>query len=312
MKRVAVTVLAVVLLVLHGLFGAPAMAQPAPEPPRLRLEVSQLNPRYVTTTSTSLNIAGKITNVGDRRITKLVARLELGEKLATERQFTDSLAGGVANPASSSKFVNVVDSLEPGQPATFNLTVPLGSAASTFQLSKPGVYPLLVNVNGTPDFGGPARLAALNILLPVVGVPGKAPEPPAKALGLSILWPIANTVPRTATMPFRGQLVLTDDTLAAELSPGGRLYSLLTAAQLQQSNEPLFGSMCFALDPDLVDTVELMTHGYQVQAGSGTANGKGVEAAKQWLATLKQLVTSSASCWSPERTFESTVRSASA
>jgi hypothetical protein len=290
-KRVAATVLAVLVLVVHGLFGAPAMAQPAPEPPRLRLEVSQLNPRYVTTTSTSLNIAGKITNIGDRRITKLVARLELGEKLATERQFTDSLAGGVANPASLSKFVTVVDSLEPGQPATFNLTVPLGSAASTFQLSRPGVYPLLVNVNGTPDFGGPARLAALNILLPVVGVPGKAPEPPAKAVGLSILWPIANTVPRAATMPFRGQLLLADDALAAELSPGGRLYSLLTAAQLQQSNEPLFGSMCFALDPDLVDTVELMTHGYQVQAGSSTTTGKGVAAAKHWLAALKQLVT---------------------
>jgi hypothetical protein len=289
-KRVAATVLAVLFLVVQGLFGTPALAQPGPEAPRLRLEVSQLNPRYVSTTSTSLNIPGKITNTGDRRITKLVARLELGEKLATDRQFTDSLAGDVANTASASKFVNVVDSLEPGQTATFNLTVPLGTAANALQVSRPGVYPLLVNVNGTPDFGGPARLAAVNILLPVVGVPGKVSTPPVKAVGLSILWPIANTVPRVATMRFGG-LLLADDALAAELSPGGRLYSLLTAAQLQQHNEPLFDSMCFALDPDLVDTVELMTHGYQVQAGSGTANGKGVDAAKQWLATLKQLVT---------------------
>jgi hypothetical protein len=288
-KRLAAIGLAGLFLVGQGLLGAPATAQPSPDTPRLMLEVSQMNPRYVTSNSTTLNIPGKITNVGDRRITKLVVRPELGDRLTTERQLTDTIAGGAPTTSDPPRFLPVVDSLEPGQSAPFNITVPLGAGANALQVSRPGVYPLLVNVNGTPEFGGAARLAALSMLLPVLGVPGKTPEHFSKTPGLSILWPIANTVPRVASMPFRGQLLLTDDDLAAELAPGGRLNSLVTAAQLQQGNTALFDSMCFALDPDLVDTVELMTHGYQFRTGSGTADGKGVEAAKEWLATLKQL-----------------------
>ena len=43
-------------------------------------------------------------------------------------------------------------------------------------IDKPGVYPLLVNANGTPDYGAPARLDDARFLLPVIGVP---PEPAA-------------------------------------------------------------------------------------------------------------------------------------
>jgi hypothetical protein len=288
-KRLAAIGLAGLFLVGQGLLGAPATAQQSPEPPRLRLEVSQLNPRYVTATSTTLNIPGKITNIGDRKITKLVVRPELGDRLTTERQLTDTIAGGVSATSDPPRFQPVVDTLEPGQSAPFNITVPLGTGVNALQITKPGVYPLLVNVNGTPEFGGAARLAALSLLLPVVGVPGKDTTRPAKAAGLSILWPIANTVPRVASMPFRGRLLLTDDELATELAPGGRLHSLVAAAKLQQDNEALADSMCFALDPDLVDTAELMTHGYQFRTGPGTADGTGVEAAKNWLDLLKQV-----------------------
>jgi hypothetical protein len=288
-KRLAAIGLAGLFLVGQGLLGAPAMAQQSPEPPRLRLEVSQLNPRYVTSTSTTLNIPGKITNIGDRKITNLRVRPELADRLTTERQLTDTIAGGVPTTSDPPRFQPVIDTLEPGQSAPFNITVPLGGGPNALQITKAGVYPLLVNVNGTPEFGGAARLAALSMLLPVVGVPGKETPHPAKAAGLSILWPIANTVPRVASMPFRGQLLLTDDELATELTPGGRLHSLVMAAKLQQDNEALFGSMCFALDPDLVDTAELMTHGYQFRTGSGTTDGKGVQAAKDWLDLLKQV-----------------------
>ncbi len=38
------------------------------------------------------------------------------------------------------------------------------------------MYPVMVNVNGTPDYGEPARLDDARFLLPVLGVP---PEPAA-------------------------------------------------------------------------------------------------------------------------------------
>ena len=72
-------------------------------------------------------------------------------------------------------------------------------------IDKPGVYPVLVNVNGTPDYGAPARLDDARFLLPVLGVP---PEPAAdsaadtltavvppdtsKPVRLTMLWPLAD------------------------------------------------------------------------------------------------------------------------
>ena len=38
-------------------------------------------------------------------------------------------------------------------------------------IEEPGVYPVMVNVNGTPDYGEPARLDDARFLLPVLGVP---------------------------------------------------------------------------------------------------------------------------------------------
>jgi hypothetical protein len=292
-RRLAASVLAVLFLLSQGLFGAPATAQPAPNAPRLRLDVTQMSPRYLTTQSTTLHISGKITNTGDRRISQLDVRLQLGERSTTDRQFTDSLVNPPTTFITQTKPTPVVNSLEPGQSAPLEITVPLGYAVNALQVARPGVYPLLVNVNGTPDFGGAARLAVLNMMLPVLSVPGDSTVArQAKATGVSVLWPITNTIPRVATMPFRGPLVLTDDQLAAELSPGGRLNSLLAAAQsAKQGNLRVFDSMCFAVDPDLVQTVDAMSRGYQVRTATGVIPGTGAEAAKQWIDNLRQLAT---------------------
>ena len=107
----------------------------------------------------------------------------------------------------------------------------------------------MVNVNGTPDYGAPARLDDARFLLPVLGVP---PEPAAdsaadtltavvppdtsKPVRLTMLWPLADR-PRLAagapggTTPVR----LIDDDLATSLAPGGRLDTLLSAVDFATS-----------------------------------------------------------------------------
>ena len=56
-------------------------------------------------------------------------------------------------------FITVSTELQRGQNVPFTLTVPLRSPqGSSLDIDKPGVYPLLVNANGTPDYGAPARL----------------------------------------------------------------------------------------------------------------------------------------------------------
>ena len=64
-----------------------------------------------------------------------------------------------------------------GPDVPFTLAYPLRSAElPSLSIDEPGVYPVLVNVNGTPDYGAPARLDDARFLLPVLGVP---PDPAA-------------------------------------------------------------------------------------------------------------------------------------
>ncbi len=150
------------------------------------------------------------------------------------------------------------------------------------------MYPLLLNVNGTPAYGGPARLAVADLLLPVLGGPGTSDG--AAGRPVSLLWPFAAREPKVVSDPYGGPVVLSDDALAAALAPGGRLDTLVRAAGSRRDSPEVFGSLCFAVDPDLLETVHAMSGGYRVRTPEGDVAGKGVEHARRWLADLRELV----------------------
>ena len=174
------------------------------------------------------------------------------------------------------------------------------------------MYPLLVNVNGTPDYGEPARLDDARFLLPVLGVPADpsvesadtltsvvAPDT-AKPVLITMLWPLADR-PRLAPGAPGGvtPVRLVDDELAVSLAPGGRLDTLLSAADFATgpSIDPdgrVNGALCLAVDPDLLVTVNAMTAGYVVadnpdDRNSPTHPGAGQAAAAAWLDRLRTL-----------------------
>lgn len=277
-----------------GLLGGSASAQPLLDAPnRLRLDIDQLAPRALTTDSQTLTVSGTITNVGDRRIDNLTARLQLGQRQSSERELTNSLTEPPPTDASMTNFIGVADALDPGQSAPLLLTASLDASPGSLQVGSPGVYPLLVNINGIPEYGGPARLASMNTLLPVLGVPGgeaSESEPPAQPTDVAMLWPITDTRPRVVAAPFNGQAVLADDALADDLAPGGRLAALVSAAESARADQRVFGSLCFAIDPGLLATVEAMTRNYLVQTPSGRVPGTGTQAAVRWLKSLRELV----------------------
>ncbi|NKQ53277.1 hypothetical protein HFP15_10320 [Amycolatopsis sp. K13G38] len=290
MKRFAAVVLAAFLVVLTAPFTS--AAEQAADSPRLRLSVTQMNPRVINGNSTTLNITGTVTNIGDRRISELQARLELGDRMSSERQIRTAMSGTSATGSSLSRFLDLSPAtLEPGQSAPLNITVKLDGSAGNLRVSNAGIYPLLVNVNGTPDYGGQARLASLSMLLPVLGAPGKSSSPvPDRPAQVTMLWPIADTRPRLVAAPFGGQSVLGDDMLAAELRPGGRLDALVASALAVRDDPELSRTLCYAVDPDLLDTVDAMSRGYQVRTASGNVPGSGADAAKTWLDSLRRLV----------------------
>ncbi|MDT5333073.1 MAG: hypothetical protein QOF31_4370 [Mycobacterium sp.] len=284
--------------------------------PFLQVRVDRVTPEVVTTTSEPLvTITGSILNVGDRPVRDVMVRLEHAAAVTSSAGLRTNLSGNVDQYEPVADFITLAPELLRGQDVPFTLSYPLRSAElSSLHIEEPGVYPVMVNVNGTPDYGEPARLDEARFLLPVLGVP---PEPAAdsaadtltsvvppdtsKPVRLTMLWPLADR-PRLAagapggTAPVR----LIDDDLAASLAPGGRLDTLLSAVDFATSppvdpSGEVRNAMCLAVDPDLLVTVNAMAGGYVVNdapdAGPGTPThpGTGRDAAVGWLDRLRAL-----------------------
>jgi uncharacterized protein DUF6049 len=290
-----VTLAIVALLALVGLtpFGV-ASGQPQPlgdGQSRMRLSLQALTPRVVTSATPTITVTGTVTNTGDRRIDEVRVQLRRGELMETEQGLRD--ARTQPTESAFSPFVNVSDALAPGQSAQVTLNVPVHTGDGSLRIDKPGVYPLLVNVNGRPEFSGRARLATASVLLPVLSVPGGPgiPQPPRPSR-LTVLWPLVDDYPRQVGVAGDGRPVLADDDLANSLAPGGRLYGLTSAVQQASLTTPaLIDALCFAIDPDLVQTATQMVSGYHVRVGAGVEDGRGAAAAKTWLDRLKTLTT---------------------
>ncbi|OBF23099.1 hypothetical protein [Mycobacterium sp. ACS4331] len=313
--RCATLLLVVLLALLPALVPTAAAGEPG-ETPFVTVRIDSVTPDVVTTASQpTVTVTGTVTNVGDRPVRDVVARLEHAPGVAGSSALRTELTGSTDQYQAVGEFVAVSGQLNRGQEATFRFIYPLRSADQpTLGIGAPGVYPLLVNVNGTPDYGAPARLDDARFLLPVLGLPREAGAEPAVANGvegvlppditrpvqLTMIWPLADQ-PRLApgvpggTTPVR----LMDDDLATSLAEGGRLDTLLGAAEfatnpaVDPENE-VGRALCLAVDPDLLVTVNAMTAGYTVSDsddGLSTAShpGTGSEAATAWLDRLRAL-----------------------
>ena len=283
--------------------------------PFLQIHLDQITPDTVTTTSDPVvTVSGTVTNVGDRPVRDVVVRLEHAPAVAASTGLRTDLKGGVEQYEAVANFVTIAPELAQGQHVPFTLSYPVRSAElPSLRIDQPGIYPVLVNVNGTPDYGAPARLDDARFLLPVLGVPldptsenadpmtALVPPDTSRPVQVTMLWPLADR-PRLAagvpggTTPVR----LIDDELASSLAPGGRLDTLLAAADFATSptvdpTGQTRGALCLAVDPDLLVTVNAMTAGYAVNDDSSagvtspTHPGTGQDAAISWLNRLKAL-----------------------
>ncbi len=312
-------VVAGILALLTVPTAAPRAAAGEPSAtPFVQVRVDQVTPDVVTTTSEPfVTVRGIVTNVGDRPVHDVMVRLEHAPSVASSAALRTSLDGDTDQYQPVADFLTVASELRRGQKAGFTLSAPVRSlTAPSLAIDHPGVYPLLVNANGTPDYGTPARLDNARFLLPVVGVPPEPTATPAdavtsvvapdtsKPVQLTMLWPLADR-PRLSpgapggTVPVR----LMDDELAASLASGGRLDVLLSSVEFATSREvdpdgTVARSLCLAVDPDLLVTVNAMTGGYVVsdapdggaqQPGTPTHPGAGQAAAVNWLDRLRAL-----------------------
>ncbi len=302
MRRWAVALLVTGLVVLLTTLAPAATAAPSPTPTTpaapgnpiskgwLRLVISSQQPRLVTANDTSVTIDATITNISDRPIRQITARIQLGDAVTSATAMHADLGSTASYSHSDTVFTPVHGTLDRGQSASFTVRADLQGAQS-LRLTRPGVYPLQVNVQGLPDYStNEYRLAVASLLLPVLSVPGRgAPTPVNPAAQLTVLWPLLDQQPRVVGA-VGGQPVLSDDLLATSLAPGGRLFGLVDAVrQASTTSQDLLSSLCFAVDPDLLATVQAMAGGYRVASGAATVAGQGAAAAQSWLTTLKSL-----------------------
>ncbi|MEP9415509.1 DUF6049 family protein [Gordonia sp. VNQ95] len=226
-----------------------------------RITIDSLTPSMVTSGSGStVSITGQVTNTSSRTLRDLGIRLERGDPVTTADELRTSLAVEHPPVSAATAFAPLGSGeLDPGQKASFSMSVPL-SGDNGLDISERGVYPLQLNVNGMPDYGGVAQVAGSRTLLPVLSLPPDADrassylDPIASGgattvpgLGsdgsisantsapsrFTMLWPLA-APPQLAPGVLGGDtepVRLISEDLAHSLGDGGRLHSLLEPLQ---------------------------------------------------------------------------------
>ncbi len=283
----------------------PAAAQTDPDEPRfLELSIDEVTPQTVTLTSESVvTVRGTVANIGDRDVEDVWVRLQRAPVVSDSAALRTSLSLDQAGFDTVGEFEEVADRLGQGERTDFELELPLRSdLVPSLDIDTPGVYPLLVNVNGVPEYGGAARLDDARFLLPVLAVPASdevteetetgnggsrgttrssddgrldreekafpaVPPDVSRPAAVTMLWPLADRPRLSAGVAGSGTepVRLVDDDLAASLTEGGRLDGLLRAVEDTARTEPrVLEGLCLAVDPDLLVTVANMTRDYLV------------------------------------------------
>jgi hypothetical protein len=281
--RTLVTLLAVLLMVAAlpavasagtAAGGAAITAAPACMSPlgkyggTLTFQLTGVQPVVVTSTGSNiLTITGRYTNTSTSSITKLGYKFQRGEAFDS----ADAITEEAAHPCQQttiidSGFADLPGTLKAGATGTFSASVPItGKKDSSLAITKPGVYPVMININASlhlPDDTIRARVGELHLMVTVLSVPGSdgatipGESTPAPSIALNMLWPLIDR----RHLGLNG--VFLDDDLAAEVAPGGRLRTLLDTL----TNSAVSPSaVTLVVDPMLLDELDRMASGYWVQ-----------------------------------------------
>jgi len=290
MTRLARLLAAVVLCALPVLGTTPAAAEPRTALPNdeapVRVDVRTLLPRAPQPDG-AFEVAGTLTNIGDKPISTLRVRLKLGGRIDNR---TELHRDDRDRPPTSLavEVTPVLPQLAPGQRTTFDVR----THTRDLPLGQPGVYPLDIVARGV--FGSDQDRADLGLAPTYLPWFNGEPVRPTR---VAVLWPLVDR-PRAGPRD-----VLVDDDLAASFAARGRLGQLLSAARAAETGQcdgaahgppgALATPRCeavpvtYAVDPDLLLTAQNMTRPYAVQSGSRTRPGGGGPAAAAWLSSLR-------------------------
>jgi len=224
MTRLARLLAAVVLCALPVLGTTPAAAEPRTALPNdeapVRVDVRTLLPRAPQPDG-AFEVAGTLTNIGDKPISTLRVRLKLGGRIDNR---TELHRDDRDRPPTSLavEVTPVLPQLAPGQRTTFDVR----TRTRDLPLGQPGVYPLDIVARGV--FGSDQDRADLGLAPTYLPWFNGEPVRPTR---VAVLWPLVDR-PRAGPRD-----VLVDDDLAASFAARGRLGQLLSAARAAETGQ---------------------------------------------------------------------------
>jgi len=234
--------------------------------------LDSMSPRSPDATKPDQSVTFTVTlvNNGSTDYTGLQLGLQRGLPITQQGLLDDALT----NPPETGYSVPNPQQVTKPLPAHGRLTLRYRTNSADLCLCFDGVYPYALVASGVGDPSvGPIELGRTQVL-----VPSFLHRPRPVSVGW--VWPLLDRPHRSVDAD-----ILTDDALAGEVAPGGRLDRALTVA------ERVAGRVRLALmvDPDLLDTLAVMARpeGYRVRSRSGTVAGTGGRQAADWLNRFK-------------------------
>jgi hypothetical protein len=265
----ALLVLASALLVLAG--PAQASAGDGAGTGRVSVTITSMSPQFAGPGAT-VTVTGSVRNGTGQTQAGLQVQLYTSPAPFSTRDGMDSfLAHGEdsALGAAGTPFI-IPASVRPGGTAGWSASFRVSAQG----ISEFGVYPVAARAQDNIS----DVLAADQTLLPFW--PGNRAAGLLKPLNISWMWPLIDQ-PHNQVCGS----TLTNNDLAASLSPGGRLSALLTAGMSHAGAD-----LTWVMDPALLSDAATMTRGYQV---GSTPNCTGIppkppsKAAASWLSAVK-------------------------
>ncbi len=200
---------------------APASPAAAADDDTLRTTITSVSPTHLTNSSSSVTLAGRVTNLGEQNWTDLQAYLVIRPAPLTSRTALASAVRddpGFAGPrVVDAGLFDEIGDLPPGSSRTFEVSVP----ADRLPISNlDGVYPVGVQILATDASGNRSNDSVSRAVTLLPHMTGKHVAAPT-----TMVWPFLMPTGRTVTGGF-----VKPSALLAAIRPGGRLRNLLDLA----------------------------------------------------------------------------------
>jgi Family of unknown function (DUF6049) len=236
--------------------------------------------------SATIKVKGTVTNDSGEPITGAHVGLRVGANGPLISR------NAIGNTASSGNFSPLADGEEvprhtlnlPDIPPHVSYPFTLDMPVSALKLGREGVYEVGITASGTTKDTGYEHVVGIKrTFLPWYG------HSSGRKTQTTLLWPLIDQPRMDIRSPSGDDQqppLFRDDSLARELAPGGRLQQMVSLGEKLP--------VTWVVDPDLLATVDAMTHPYKVLGPGGdathTTNGTGSAYAKQWLNELQTAV----------------------